>query len=664
VTSAHRPARSIIATAVSLVLGTSALSRAQAEEQAQAQGDSTLPKISVEAEAASVYRVEDSASSKYAAPLLDTPQTITIIPRSLIEERNATTLRDALRNTSGITYQAGEGGATGGLVNQITKTPHGDARSDFYVSAGTDDFVRATVDLNQPFGDSMAGRLNVMYDDGNVPDRDVVETSRWGVAPSLAFGLGADTRLTLSYLHIEQDNVPDYGLPWNTPEGDGLGLNLDYENFYGLEDYDYEDIDTDSVTARLVHDFSDDVRIVATARWLVTLRDSAITAPRPPERNLQQRRQGNELLAVQTNLISDLDWGSIGHRLITGIEATREDTDNRNQSQATNQPPIIDVNNPDPSEDPLGPMPANVGNPGPSDARVDTIALYAFDTVELGDRWEVNGGLRWERFDVDYQQLNLTTSELVSLTNEDDVVSWQAGVVYKPRENLSLYAAMGTSFDPAFDAAATGVALSPLPTQANDPNLDPEESRNYEVGAKWQRDDARLGLTAAVFRTDKFNARSRTTSDDPFTLDGEQRVTGVELGLTGDLTESWSAFAGYVYMDSEFVESANPLEPGHSLVFTPENSFNFWTTYRLPMGLEFGVGGQFVDAVFRNTSSTTEVPSYWLFDAMITYPINETITLLLNASNLADEEYIDRVGGGHFVPGPGRRVSLTASFGF
>ena len=718
-------ARTLIAAAVSVALGTSAVSiRASAQEQAeesagQTQAASTLPKISVEAEAPPGYRVEESSLSKFAAPLLDTPQTITIIPHTLIQARNATTLRDALRNTSGITFQAGEGGgglpgdqnfsmrgfnsrsslfadgirdpgsyardtffieqveiakgpaavlggrgATGGLVNQVTKTPHGDSSSDFDVSAGTDEYVRATVDLNQPFGESLAGRLSLMYDDGQVPGRDVVETSRWGVAPSLAWDVGADTRLTLSYLHIEQDNVPDYGLPWNTPAGNDTGLGLDFSNFYGLIDYDFEDIDTDSVTGRLTHDFTDDIRVEATARWLDTLRDSAITAPRPPNRQLQQRRQGNEMLALQTNVLADLDWGRIGHRLITGVEITREDTDNRNQSQSINQPPILDVTNPDPSERPLGPMPENVGNPGPSEARVDTLALYTFDNIALSERWEVNGGVRWETFDIDYQLLDLTTGALTSLTNDDDEVSWQAGVVYKPQPSMSLYAAVGTSFEPAFDAAATGVALSELPTQATNPNLDPEESRNYEVGAKWQTDDARLGLTAAVFRTEKFNARTRTTTDDAFTLDGEQEVTGVELSMSGDITERWSAFAGYVYMDSEFEESANPVEQGHALVFTPENSFNFWTTYTLPMGLELGVGGQFMDSVFRNTTSTTEVPSYWLFDAMATYPINDRITLQFNASNLADEEYVDRVGGGHFVPGPGRRLSLTARFGF
>jgi catecholate siderophore receptor len=117
-------------------------------------------------------------------------------------------------------------------------------------------------------------------------------------------------------------------------------------------------------------------------------------------------------------------------------------------------------------------------------------------------------------------------------------------------------------------------------------------------------------------------------------------------------------------MDSEFKASANAIEVGENLVLTPENTFNLWTSYLLPLGLEVGVGAQYMDSVFRNTTSTVEVPSYWLFDAMLTYPVTDTLTLRLNASNLADEEYIDRVGGGHFVPGPGRRVSLTANLKF
>jgi catecholate siderophore receptor len=718
-----------IAAAVAVALGVSQGNRASAAEAAPAEGAGAssalspapqeMPKVSVEAVDTASYKVDEGSSSKYLGPLLDTPQTITVIPRSVIEERNATTLREALRNTSGITFQAGEGGgglpgdqnftlrgfsarsalfvdgirdpgsyardtffieqvevvkgpaavvagrgATGGLINQVTKTPQLDSLSTYSLSAGTDDYVRATADINQSFGSSGAARLNVMYDEGDTPNRDVVGTERWGVAPSIAFGLGTATRFSLAYLHIEQDNIPDYGLPWNTPAGPDTGLDLDYSNWYGLEGYDYEDIDTDSISARIEHDFSDRLRIESTVRWLDTLRDSAITAPRPPDRQLQQRRQGNELIANQTNLITRADWGGVEHRLVTGFDLSHEDTDNRNQAQATNQPPILDVNHPDPGENPLGPMPENVGNPGPSTATVDTVAIYAFDTIDLTERWQVHGGLRWESYDVEYELDDRVNDVQHDLGSSGDELSWQVGVVFKPIPNASVYAAFGTSFDPAFDAAATGVGFGTTPTAANLPNLDPEESRTYEVGAKWESVDGGLGLSGAVFRTEKLNARTRTTTEDSYTLDGEQQVTGIELALNGNLTDRWSAFAGYVFMDSEFEASRNPVEVGADLVLTPENTFNVWTTYVLPFGLEVGVGAQYMDSVFRNTTSTVEVPSYWLVDAMLTYPLNDTVTLRINASNLADEEYIDRVGGGHFIPGAGRRVSLTANLRF
>jgi catecholate siderophore receptor len=722
------PSSPLVAAAVAVALAQATAARGYAADMAgdvtaSAPGNESapqqMPKISVEADDVSAFKVDESSLAKFVTPLLDTPQTVTIIPRALIEQRNATTLRESLRNTSGITFQAGEGGggingdqnftlrgfsarsslfvdgirdpgsyardtffieqvevakgpaavvagrgATGGLINQVTKTPFRDRLSTYALSAGTDDYIRATADINEPFGSSGAVRLNVMYDDAGVPGRDVVETSRWGVAPSVAFGLGTDTRVSFAYLHIDQDNIPDYGLPWNTPAGDDTGIGLDFSNFYGLENYDYEDIDTDSVTTRIVHDFNESFSIESTLRWLDTLRDSATTAPRPPDRQLQQRRQRNELFANQTNLIGRFDWGGVAHRLTTGLDLSREDSGNRNQSQTTNQPPILDVDNPDSGEDPLGPMPGNVGDPGPGATTVDTVALYAFDTIELNQTWSIHGGLRWESYDVDYELDDLVNGVHLELDNSGDELSWQAGIVYKPTSSSSLYAAYSTSFDPAYDAAATGIGFGATPTAPNLPNLEPEKSRNVEVGAKWQRIDGRLAATAAVFRTQKLNARTRASSDDVYTLDGEQEVTGVELALNGNLTDRWSAFAGYVFMDSEFEASANAAEVGGNLVLTPENTFNLWTSYLLPLGLEIGVGAQYMDSVFRNTSSSVEVPSYWLFDAMLTCPVTGTLTLRLNASNLADEEYIDRVGNGHFVPGPGRRVSLTANLRF
>ena len=472
-----QPARSLVSAAVGIALGTAAgLSPALAQEstagQEQAAQDATLPQVSVEAEDPAAYRVQESSLSKLAVPLLDTPQTITIIPQALIQARNATTLRDALRNTSGITFQAGEGGgglpgdqnfsmrgfnsrsslfadgirdpgsyardtffiqqvevakgpaavlagrgATGGLVNQVTKTAHADATSDFDVSAGTDDYVRATMDLNQPFGESMAGRLNLMYDDGDVPGRDVVESSRWGVAPSFALGLGIRHQPHALVPAPRAGQRPGLRPAVEHARRQRHRARSRLQQFLWPEDYDYEDIDTDSLTGAPEHEFNDSVRVEARLRWLDTLRDSAITAPRPPNRQLQQRRQGNELLANQTNRASaDLAWGSVGHTLVTGLEVSREDTDNRNQSQTANQPPILDVNHPDPSRAAARADAGERRQPGPErGARWIPLALYVFDN----DRSSPTAGRSTAAYagrtsTSTTSSLNLVTAELTS----------------------------------------------------------------------------------------------------------------------------------------------------------------------------------------------------------------------------------------------------------
>jgi catecholate siderophore receptor len=716
VRSSVRPQpRNLVAVAVSIALGTyTGTAFAQDADAADAESNSVL----IEAERTKAYKVDASASSKYTADLRDLPATLTAIPQSVIQAQGATTLRDVLRNTPGITFQAGEGGgglpgdqnftlrgfsarnalfidgvrdpgsyardpfnlqqvevakgpaavvagrsATGGAVNQITKSPLDATLRELTMAGGNDDFRRLTADLNQPFGQTMAGRLNLMVHDAGVPGRDVVENTRWGVAPSLAFGLGTDTRFTLAYLYMEQDNVPDYGLPWNIPAGPGLGIDLDRDNFYGLVDYDFEDIETEAATARVEHDFSDRVAIETTLRYFDNFRDSAITAPRPPNRQLQRRTMGNELYASQTNLRLSLDAGGMEHTAVVGFEVSREDTRNQNSAQATNQPPILDVDNPNPNELPLGPMPPNTGNP--SEARVDTVAFYAFDTMELSKHWQLTAGLRWDDYDVDFATTTFATGAVTELATSDDVLSWQTGLVYKPRENGSIYLAYGTSFDPSFDAGNTGVALGDGGTAVNNPNLDPEESRNYELGTKWDLADGRLGVTAAIFRTEKTNARTRdAATNDPIVLEGEQRVDGFELSLSGSITGRWAVFGGYVYMDSEIEASRTAGETGNALVLTPESTFNLWTTFAPVKKLQLGIGTQFVDNAFRNALNTTSVPSYWLVDAMAEYGVTERLTLQLNGTNLADEEYVDRVGGGHFVPGPGRLVSLTARLTF
>ncbi len=654
------------------------------------------------------------SSPKFSTPIRDIPQTVQVITSNLIEEQGATSLRDVLRNTPGITFQAGEGGgglpgdkftmrgfsaendilidgvrdigaytrdsfnlervevvkgpssavagrgSTGGSINLVTKSPQSTAFLRGSAGLGTEDYKRATIDANQPLAPdgSSALRLNAMWTESGVAGRDVVENSGWAVAPSLAFGIGKTTRWDVSYLHLEQDNVPDYGLPsaaLTDPE-------IDWSNFYGLRDYDYEKVENDIATARVAHRLDNDFTLRGVVRYGRTYRDSAITAPRPPNRQLQQRTMVNDALALQTSLTGRFDTGSIGHSLATGFEAAQETTKNRNRAQTTNQPQT-DLYHPNPADQPLGPMPANTGNPSETEAK--TLALYAFDTIRLGERWQLTGGLRVDDFKVDYTATNLATDEVTRVDGDDTLLTWRAGVVFNPRANGSVYLGYSTAASPSADGGNTGTGLSDSPTAVNNPNLDPERSYNLELGTKWDLADNRLGLSAALFRTEKTNARTRNANDEPYVLAGKQRVDGVELGLTGNITSEWSATAAVSLMDSEIVESADDTEQGNELARTPKKTFSAWTTYAVTDRLSLGAGAQYMDSVFRSTTNLTQtVPSYWLFDFMASCVVNQSLTLRLNVDNLADKLYIDRIGGGHQIPGPGRSASLTANLRF
>lgn len=717
-----------LAAAIFTVLQTAAPARAADNEPQQ------LPKISVGATEDSV-KTDVASSPKYSQPLLDTPQTITVIPATVIRDRAAATLREVLRNSPGITFQAGEGGAlpgdqnfsmrgtnarnslfidgvrdvgsytrdsfnlqqvevikgptgtmagrsaTSGAINQVSKTPHVEDSQEYSLGYGSDDYKRVTSDINLGLGDSMAFRMNAMYHDAEVSNRDVVENKRWGIAPSFALRLGTSTRFTASALYVDEDNVPDYGLPWGTvtqttatdPSHNGTFRTgayqarpaVDQSNFYGLKNYDYEDIETKSGTLQLEHDFNASMTARNVLRYLDSERSSAITSPRPPNRQLQRRDMETENITDLTDITLEFATGAIEHSLVTGLELTRETTNSRNSSQTINQPTIADFFAPDPNLAPLGPMPANTGNP--SETEIKNLALYVVDTLKLGEQWAITAGVRRDDVDVDYELRNLTTGITDRLSRSDDEVTYQAAVTFKPVTDGTLYVAYGTGFDPTVDAGAGGSGLSSSPTQANNVNLPPEESSNLEVGTKWELFERRLALNAAVFRTEKTNLRTRNLNSDPFILDGKQIIEGVELSASGMLSSAWSVFAGASWLDAEYKVSRNPLDQGQELPLVPELSANAWTTYVLPFGLTVGLGVQYIDEMVRSRSATLGelvVDDYVLLDAMASYEMSKTVSLRLNVINLADEEYVDRFGGGHYVPGAGRSVQLTAYLSF
>lgn len=724
-----------------------------------------LPKVKVQAEEPSVYK--EPTSPKSTAALADTPQTVAVIPDEVFNQQGAQNLTEVLRNTPGITFNAGENGfstglsnfsmrgfdtsgsvfidgvrdsgnynrdvfnleqvevvkgpaadngrgSAGGYVNLVTKTPHREATQDFTLSYGfdeqdSDERIRATADFNQPIGASAALRVNALWQDGGIPGREVAEQSSWGFAPSLAFGLGTANRVVLAYQHLEQDDLPDWGVPTalidqmdrHDPTLDGESLR---DTFYGLAS-DFDEVTADSALVRFEHDFSSNVSISNQTRWSQTERDAIYTLPTgydAVERTVTTQRQAyareNRTLSNLTNLSASFATGGLQHRLAAGLELSREESQAQSFPTETNPgtDAPISVLNPDPRR-------AGVSTVTPtqrSEVEVQTIAAYVYDTLELSEQWQLTGGLRVERYTIEIDN-RAATGEPQGPDGYDvseTTVGGKLGVVYKPAVNGSLYAAVGVSSLPPgsflsnSDISRDGDNAFPgWSAGMNSEGAKVQRSLNYEIGTKWELFDHQLLTTAAVFRTERENIAitgrdPRVTPLPPTELMGygEQIVQGIELGVTGAITPTWSVFGGVVFMDSERKHSAlldearrlaNPNDygtalrtSGDELAFTPDVTANVWTTYRFPFGLTVGGGARYVGSSWLGRPDDAEriiangvfgkLPSYVVVDAIATYDVNQSVSLRLNVQNLADEFYAVSTNW------PGQRVLLGASRSF
>jgi catecholate siderophore receptor len=494
-----------------------------------------------------------------------------------------------------------------------------------------------------------------------------VENGRWGLAPSLAFGLGTPTRVTLGYSHLNQDNLPDYGVPWVPADNVPLAAFRDqappvpFSNFYGMVDRDYEELQTDLATAQVERDLGRSARVRNVLRYGRTHRDSLVTAPRfqsalstdVRRTDWKSRDQDDTILADQLTINSGFRAAGVEHALVVGGEFSRETSVNYLRAETAPTLPLTDLYRPHPTDPYTGSL---VRTGALTDGEADSLAAFAIDTVKAGSQLELTGALRWDRFRTDYASID-ASGVSTPFARTDEMLSWRAGIVYKPRPNGSVYAGAGTSMNPS----AEGLALS-----ASTAALEPEKSLSYEVGTKWDVFGNRLALTAALFRTEKSNARTPgiNPGDPPTVLQGEHRVEGLDVGLSGRITGRWNVLGGYTYMDSAIVSSNNAAEVGREFGNTPRQSFSLWTSYRTQASVELGGGLRFVGDRFNSNTNVRTAPSYWLIDAMAAYPVNSHLTLRLNATNLGDERYIDRVGGGHFVPGEGRMVALNAAVKF
>ncbi|MEZ1318937.1 TonB-dependent siderophore receptor [Pseudomonas fluorescens] len=712
--------------------------------------------ITGEAQDATSYNVEKASSPKYTAPLVDTPRSVTVIPQQVLKDTGALNMQDALRTVPGITFGAGEGGnpqgdrpfirgfdaqgdtyldgvrdtgsqsreifavesievskgpnsaiggrgAAGGTINLVSKKAHLGNSLDGGFTWGSDQTQRYTFDGNYQFTDTAAGRLNLMSHESNVAGRDSVDFDRWGIAPSLVFGLGTDTRVNLDYYHLESNDTPDSGIPYsfssprtkaNPDKPDDGG---DSSNFYGLNDRDFRKGRTDTATFAIEHDLTDALTIKNTLRHGTSMQDYILTQPDDSQGNVNRgtvwrransRVSNTETTTNQTDLFGDVYIAGFKNSFSTGIELSNETSERSSYNVATATGfrtgnttvcPVgastgyncTSLSNPNPNDPWNGAISRNYAG---TDTEANTYALYVFDTLELSEQWLVNMGLRYDHFDTEYKSYTAAGATTYKGDDVSEFVTGQFGVVYKPAPNGSVYASYATSATPpgaTLGEGQDGNPLSGTPDRSGNllsSDMEPETTKNYEIGTKWDFFNDRLSLTADVFRTEKENARVQVNTTT-YENAGKTRVQGIELSASGKLTDKWQVFAGYAYMDSEQVDGgdmpANRANNGNQLPNTPKNSASLWTTYQVTPKLTIGGGAFYVDDVFGNTANTTMVDSYVRYDAMAAYKLTRNIDLQLNVQNLTDETYYDKAFSTHFAnQAAGRTALLSTNFHF
>jgi catecholate siderophore receptor len=763
-TSIKTPASSprLLASAIGVALtASSAAQLAQAAEDTEQKGERNTislgaTSITGEEQDQTSYQVEKASSQKYTAPLVDTPRSVTVVPQQVLKDTGATSLQDALRTVPGITFGAGEGGnpqgdrpfirgfdaqgdtyldgvrdtggqsreifdiesievskgpnssfggrgSAGGSLNLVSKTPQARDFTNGGFTYGSDQTRRYVLDVNRQFlDDSAAFRLNLMSHEQNVAGRDAVNYDRWGVAPSLTFGLGTPTRVNLSYYHMESNDLPDSGIPYGygsasaTTHGhDKPTDGGDSSNFYGLKDRDFRKTRADISTISIEHDLSDSMTLKNTLRHGSTGQDYILTQPDDSKLNVNKYgtvwRRANTRVSTTTTTTNQTDlFGSFQalgfkHSYSTGLEFTGEETRVSGYTVTPNANPTPNGCTPGMVGNSGGSC-TSLGNPNPDDAwtgatarnymgtntKATSRAAYVFDTIELDPKWLLNVGLRYDTFDTE-ANTNATTGR-TKVKDDSQFFNWQAGLVWKPLDNGSIYTSYATSASPAGGLVGEGVDSNAIPTGINTSDMKPEETVNYELGTKWDLFHNRLSLSAAVFRTEKKNTRILVDSNTYQTA-GESRVDGLELTASGKITEQWQVFAGYSYLKAELVDPGKNgnrqgvvttgSNKGNQMPNTPENSFSLWTTYAITPKLTVGGGAFYVDDVYGDAGNTVYVPSYTRYDAMASYKLTKNVDLQLNVQNLTDKTYYDKAYGSHFAnQAAGRTALLSTNFHF
>ncbi len=624
-----------------------------------------------------------STATKTNTPIKDIPQSITIITKELTDDQGSNDVASALRYVPGVAVQQGEGhrdhitirgqettadffvdgvrddiqtfrdlynaeamevlkgpaamifgrGGGGGVVNRVTKKADGRSIYEGTVEFGSYDRKRFTADVGQAITSDFAVRLNAMYED-SATFRDFSWLERYGINPTMAFKLGDNTKVHLSYEYkVHNQNVDRGG-----PSINGVPFEYPREVYFGQPDVSFSEFESHVATATIEHktDFGLQIRNHTFygnyyKLYQNVFSNSAVGAPGPGlvELDGYQDPMFRENFINQTDFSYSFNMGpQVRQTVLAGIEVAFQDS-SRFRNLASFNTPLSGINTLNvPVSNPTVFNPVFFDRPSRRRfTNLQSTSFYIQNQVEITRYFELIGGIRFERFDLEFRNgLDGTV-----LGRIDEEWSPRVGAVIKPTTDLSLYASYSMSFLPQ-----SGDQFDNLRVDAAD--LEPEQFENYEVGFKWEI-APRLFFTGALYQLDRKNQRV-TIGPDLTAATGLTRTKGGELGLSGYITDEWQIYGGYANTNSNIEDAGtNVARVGNSVEATPRHSFSLWNRYQLTDMWGVGLGVLHQSSWFPEAGNLVEVPGFTRVDGAVYFDLNENWSAQLNVQNLFNEDY-------------------------
>lgn len=568
---------------------------------------------------------------------------------------------EVLKGANGMIF--GRGGS-GGVVNRVSKEANWNPNKEFSFQGGSFNQKRMTADVGYVVNDMLSLRLNAFYEDAG-SFRDGVNMQRLGISPTLTFKPTNRTKIVANMERFHDDRTADRGI---TSVIGGVGevtgpVNVHRSQFFGDPRRSNANINVLSFNSLIEHKFESGITLQNRTNYAmydkfyqnVFANNGFNTLSGLVSLGAYNNNTTRENVFNQTNLLYSLNTGPIAHTLMAGVEVGRQETHNRRETGLFNN----DVSRTSllvPLSNPITNLPitfTNRNSGGDVDALnrsvVNVTSLYIQDQIEIIPQLQIIAGVRYDLFEVDFQQKN---GQRDHLKTRDDLIAPRFGVIFKPFDAISFYGSYSQAYVPRAGDQLTSLNVT-LET------LKPEKFTTLETGVKWDiRPD--LALTGAVFQVDRTNVINSIVGGQTFLTKG-QRTEGIEVSLVGQLTPKLSVMGGYAYQTGEVTSDIFAVaKKGASVAELPRHTFSMWSRYDLTPRIGAAFGVIYRDEMFTSLTNRVKLPSFTRVDAALFAQLSKSFRAQLNIENLLDTKYF-AAANNDFNITPGAPITVRAS---